>query len=118
MKKHTPQEHTINAEGKSVGRLASDIIGVLRGKHIPSFERHLDRGDIVIVKNVGKMELTGKKREQKIYYRNTGYPGGIRTQRAGALMEQNPAQVLRHAVYGMLPSNKLREQIMKRLIIE
>ena len=112
------RKHTIDATNKAPRRLASEIAVLLRGKNKTSFAPHLDNGDEVVVKNVGKMKFTGKKLNQKIYFRNTGYPGGIRTEKAGDLMKNNPAKVLLVAVRLMLPDVKFRSKMLKRLIIE
>lgn len=109
---------TIDATGQSLGRLASTVASMLMGKHLPTFERHIDHGARVIVKNIAQIKLTGKKVEQKVYYRNTGYPGGIRTTLAKDLIKNDPAQLLRMAVRKMLPNNTLRTNMLKRLIIE
>lgn len=112
------EEQTIDATDKSLGRLASDIAVLLMGKHRPSYEPHIDGGARVIVKNISFMKLTGKKAEQKIYYRNTGYPGGIRTTLSRDLLQNDPAKLLRMSVRKMLPDNKLRNNMLKRLIIQ
>lgn len=109
--------HTIDATGQSLGRLASEIATLLRGKHKPSFMPHIDGGDIVKVVNVGEMKLTGKKMVQKEYHRATGYPGNLKTTSMKKLFEENPEQLLRQSVRGMLPDNKLRPQQLKRLNI-
>lgn len=113
-----PEEHTIDATDQSVGRLASQIAVLLRGKNTPQFEPHMDCGGAVVVKNIQFMKFTGKKTEQKVYHRYTGYPSGIRTEQAKHLMEDNPAKVLRTAVRNMLPDVKFRTNMMKRLTIE
>ena len=107
--------HKIDAKDKAPGRLASDIAILLRGKNKPSFEPHIDMGDIVLVENVDKMKLTGKKIEQKKYYSHSGYPGGLKEKSMEDLMDDNPEEVLRRAVFGMLPKNKLRAKQIKRL---
>jgi large subunit ribosomal protein L13 len=109
------QKHKIDATDKSPGRIASKIAILLRGKNKPSFEPHKDMGDVVIVENVDKMKLTGKKREQKKYYSHSGYPGGLKETVLEDLMDKNPEEVLRRAVSGMLPKNKLRAKQIKRL---
>lgn len=108
----------VDATDKPLGRLASEIAVLLRGKHKPSYQPHIDGGDIVVVQNVGHLVLTGKKGDQKQYHRYTGYPGGIRTESMGDLHEENPAKLLKMSVRLMLPDNKLRKNMMKRLIIE
>jgi len=109
---------TIDAAGKVLGRLASQIAILLRGKHKPNFVPYLDMGDFVIVKNVAQIRLTGKKIEKKKYFRHTGYLGGLKETPLKKLFKENPAQVLKKAVFGMLPKNKLRAKIIKRLKIE
>ena len=109
------ETHKIDAENKSPGRLASEIAVLLRGKNKPTFEPHRDMGDIVLVDNVDKMKITGKKLDQKKYYSHSGYPGGLKEKGLDELMEDNPEEVLRRAVFGMLPKNKLRAKQIKRL---
>ena len=115
MKRET---HTIDATGKVLGRLASEIAVLLRGKHKPDFVPYKDMGDFVVVKNVGKLKITGKKMEQKKYFRHTGYLGGVKEVSLKTLFKANPSQVLKKAVLGMLPKNKLRVKMIKRLKIE
>ncbi len=107
--------HTIDATGKVFGRLASQIAVLLHGKHKPEFETHIDLGDIVIVKNAGGVVFTGKKLMQIQYHRYSGYPGGLKTEKAKGLIIKNPEKMLRQAVYNMLPKNRLRSQMIKRL---
>lgn len=107
--------YTIDASGKSLGRLASEIAIILMGKHKPSFVPYKDLGDIVIVKNVEKIKFTGKKLEQKKYYHHTGYPGSLKIKKLKELFEKNPKDVLIKAVSRMLPKNKLRKNMIKRL---
>lgn len=109
------QTHTIDARNKVLGRLATKIAVLLRGKHKPTFQPNQDMGDFVIVKNVGKVKITGKKMENKKYYHHTGYMGGLKTVPMKKIFERNPAEVLRRAVFGMLPTNKLRAEQIKRL---
>jgi len=111
------ETHTIDATGKILGRLATEITILLRGKHKPNFEPHQDRGDFVVVENAAKIKLTGKKLAQKKYFHHTGYLGGSKETPLKKLFEKNPAQVLRKAVYGMLPKNKLRARQIRRLKI-
>lgn len=106
---------TIDATDKSLGRLASEIVNLLRGKDKPDFLPSADRGDFVIVKNVEKLRLTGKKLKEKRYFRHSGYPGGLKEIKLETLFKENPQEVLRKAVWGMLPKNKLRKKIIKRL---
>ncbi|MBZ9571827.1 50S ribosomal protein L13 [Patescibacteria group bacterium] len=109
--------HTIDATGKILGRLSTEIAILLRGKHKRDFLPQKDMGDIVIVKNIEKIKLTGKKFEQKKYYRHSGYIGGLKEIPLKILFKKNPAKVLRKAVFGMLPKNKLRAKQIKRLKI-
>lgn len=110
--------HTIDAAGKVLGRLASEIIFLLRGKNKTTFLPHKDEGDLVLVKNASKLKFTGKKFEQKKYYHHTGYLGGIKETPLKKIFEKDPTEVLRKAVFGMLPKNKLRAKMIKRLKIE
>lgn len=112
------KKQIIDATDRPLGRLASEIAIILRGKNKPEFQPHLDLGDVVEIKNIDKMVLTGKKLEQKKYYRHSGYPGGIKEEKAGDLMEKNPGEVLKRAVRKMLPDNRLRKNMLKRLIIK
>lgn len=115
MKKTT---HTIDATDKAMGRLAVEIAILLRGKHKPDFYPYKDMGDSVLVKNVEKMKLTGKKLEKKMYHRHSGYLGGLKSVPMKKIFEKDPKQLLHMAVFGMLPKNKLRAKSIKRLIIE
>jgi len=112
------QTHTIDATDKVLGRLAAQIAVLLRGKHKPNFVPYKDMGDFVIVENVNKLKFTGKKIEQKKYYRHSGYWGGLKEIPLKKLFAERPAEVLRRAVYRMLPKNKLRVKMIKRLRIE
>lgn len=105
----------VDAKDYVLGRLASRVALVLRGKHKASFAPHLDNGDFVIVVNAEQIQLTGNKLTQKMYYRHTGYPGGIRGTSAGALLEKYPERVITSAVRGMLPKNRLGRQMLKKL---
>ena len=105
----------VDAEGKILGRLATEIANILRGKNKPTFTPHMDTGDFVVVINAGKISLTGKKLTDKVYYHHTGYPGGIRSITAEKLLEKKPEQLLIEAVKGMLPKNKLQSLFMKKL---
>jgi large subunit ribosomal protein L13 len=105
----------VDAEGKVLGRLASEIVNVLRGKHKPTYSPHMDMGDHVIVVNADKVRLTGRKAEQKVYYRHTGYPGGIRSTSVKRLLAEHPERVLQKAVRGMLPHNILGRQMFRKL---
>lgn len=109
--------YLIDAENKVLGRLASDIALRLRGKHHPRFVPYADTGDFVIVVNAEKVLLTGKKSEQKVYYRHSGYIGGLKTITAKKLKEKKPEELLRLAVKGMLPKNSLGRKLTKKLKI-
>ena len=110
--------HTIDADNKILGRLATQIAILLRGKHRPDFVPYKDMGDIVIIKNVKKIKLSKKKMEQKKYYRYSGYPGGLKETPLKVLFKKKPSEVLRKAVLGMLPKNKLRAKQIKHLKFE
>ncbi len=105
----------INADGKVLGRLATEVADLLRGKKKPTYVDFLDSGDFVVVINAAKIQVSGKKMEQKKYYSHTGYPGGIKEKNLKELMEQKPEDVIRKAVWGMLPKNKLSRAIRKKL---
>jgi large subunit ribosomal protein L13 len=105
----------VNAEGKTLGRLASEIAQVLRGKHKPIYTPHLDCGDFVIVVNAEKVWVTGRKLDQKMYYRHTGYPGGIKSISLRNQLQKHPERVLEAAVRGMLPKNRLGRKMFKKL---
>ncbi|HHV00402.1 MAG TPA: 50S ribosomal protein L13 [Bacteroidales bacterium] len=107
----------VDAEGQALGRLASVVALMLRGKHKTSFTPHVDCGDNVIVINAEKIALTGAKMTDKEYIRHTGYPGGQRIVRADALMKKNPARLIEYAVKGMLPKNRLGAAIFKNLYV-
>ncbi len=106
----------IDADGIVLGRLASQIALILRGKHKPSYTPHMDCGDNVVVVNAGKIHLTGKKLKDKIYYRHTGYPGGIKERRAGEILEgKHPERVVQKAIERMIPGGPLGRRQMKNL---
>ena len=107
--------HVLDADGVILGRLASDCARLLLGKHKPSFTPHIDDGDFVVVVNAAKVALTGRKLEQKTYYRHTGYPGGIRSTTAGELLAKHPERLVEKAVRGMLPKNRLGRQMYRKL---
>ena len=107
--------HIIDANDIVLGRLASQIAVLLRGKHKTSFAPHVDTGDFVVVINAGKVALTGSKREQKMDYRHSGYPGGMRATSYTELLESNPRRAVEKAVKGMLPHNKLGRQQLSKL---
>ena len=109
--------HLIDAEGKTLGRLASEIARLLRGKNRPQYTPHVDVGDFVVVVNAEKIAVTGKKAEQKIYRRYTGYPGGLRELSYEDMAERKPTEILRKAVYGMMPKTRLGRQQLRKLKI-
>lgn len=105
----------VDADGQTVGRLASEIARILRGKHKPLFTPHVDCGDFVVVINAEKITMAAKRAEQKEYSRYTGYPGGRRVRTFQQMMETRPERILEHAVLGMLPKNRLGRRIGKKL---
>jgi large subunit ribosomal protein L13 len=107
----------VDADGKNLGRLASEIAVVLRGKNKPQFTPHTDTGDFVVVVNAEKIAVTGNKMSSKMYYRHSGYPGGLKAESLGRLIERRPTEVLRKAVKGMLPKNRLAAQQLGKLKI-
>jgi large subunit ribosomal protein L13 len=109
------QWHVIDATDVVLGRLASQAARLLRGKHKPIYAAHVDTGDFVIIVNASKVALTGAKREQKIAYRHSGYPGGLKERTLNEMLERRPEEVIRHAVKGMLPRNRLARQQLTKL---
>jgi len=107
----------VDAEDQPLGRLSSNIARILRGKHKPEFTPHMDTGDNVIVINAEKVKLTGNKLEQKEYFRHTGYPGGERFTSAEEVLQKDPTFIIKNAVRGMLPKNRLGRKILKNLRI-
>lgn len=107
--------YLVDAEGKTLGRLATEIARILRGKHKPTFTPHVDGGDFVVVVNAEKVKLTGKKLDQKLYRYHTGHIGGLVEIPYKRLMAEKPQEAIIHAVSGMLPKNKLRSRMMTRL---
>jgi large subunit ribosomal protein L13 len=105
----------VDAEGKTLGRLATQIADALRGKRKPEYTPHVDTGDFVVVINAAKIVVTGNKRTDKIYYRHSGYPGGIRSRTLNEMLERRPEEVIRKAVKGMLPRNRLARQQINKL---
>jgi len=105
----------VDAENKVLGRLATEIAILLRGKRKPEFVNFLDSGDFVIVINAERIKLTGKKIEQKKYYSHSGYPGGIKEKTMKELMETKPEEIIKKAVWGMIPKNKLGREVYKKL---
>jgi large subunit ribosomal protein L13 len=109
--------HLIDLKGQTLGRVASDIAKLLMGKSKPYFVRNLDCGDYVVVINAKEVAATGKKEEQKNYYRYSGYPGGLRVRTLKEMRDEKPEEIIVHAVKGMLPQNKLRDRMLKRLFV-
>ena len=107
--------HVINASDKVLGRLATQVANLLMGKHKPIFCRNLDTGDFVVILNADKVRVTGNKAKQKLYYRHSGYPGGLKSISLEKMMQTNPARVIEHAVKGMLPHNRLGAKMVKKL---
>jgi large subunit ribosomal protein L13 len=105
----------VDASGLTLGRLATQIADALRGKRKPEYTPHCDVGDFVIVVNADKVAVTGKKREEKLYYRHSGYPGGLRSRTLGEMLERRPEEVLRRAVKGMLPRTRLGRAQLRKL---
>ncbi|MGB0293356.1 MAG: 50S ribosomal protein L13 [Flavobacteriaceae bacterium] len=105
----------VNAEGETLGRLASKVAKLLRGKHKPNFTPHVDCGDNVVVINAEKIVLKGKKATDKVYIRHTGYPGGQKTTTSQALFQQQPERIIENAVKGMLPKNRLGSELFRNL---
>lgn len=112
-----PEWWVVDARGKNLGRLASGIARILLGKHKPMYSPHLDTGDFVIVINAGQVAVTGRKLDQKVYYRHSGYPGSLRAMTLRQLLERHPTRVLRTAVRGMLPKNQLGRKMLRKLKI-
>ncbi len=118
----TPQDRErnwllVDAEGQTLGRLATQIADALRGKRKPEYTPHCDVGDFVIVVNAERIAVTGKKMEEKRYYRHSGYPGGLKTRTLAEMLERRPEEVIRKAVKGMLPRNRLARQQLNKLKI-
>ncbi len=107
--------YVIDAEGKHLGRLASEVAKILRGKHKPEFTPHLDMGDFVIIVNAEKIELTGKKLDQSFYTYHTGHPGGLRQISFRKMLETKPEKLILNSVKGMLPKNRLGRQMLTKL---
>ena len=109
--------YVIDAEGMTLGRLATKVATVLRGKHKPTYTPHIDCGDCVIVVNAGKVNLTGNKLNDKIYYNHSGYTGGLRERTAKEMIEKYPVEMIERAVKGMLPKGRLGRQMYKKLFV-
>ncbi len=112
------ETHTIDAADIVLGKLSARVATLLRGKDKPGFAKHVDAGDFVVVKNFKNIKITGKKLEQEKYYRYSGYMGGLKEKTMGRMMNEMPDEVLRRAVYRMLPTNKLRDRMIKRLTVK
>jgi large subunit ribosomal protein L13 len=107
--------YVVSANGEVLGRMAVRIAKLLRGKHKPIFTPHVDCGDHVIVTDADKVRLTGRKWQQKMYYAHSGYPSGLKVATAQRMMDKHPEKIIRHAVRGMLPHNRLGRQILRKL---
>lgn len=110
--------YILDATNQFLGRLAVRIVTLLSGKHKSDFVPYQDKGDFVVIKNIDKLKFSGKKLKQKVYYHHSGYPGGLKKEKLESLFQRRPVEVLRKAVLGMLPKNKLRAQRIKRLSIK
>lgn len=107
--------YVVDADGRTLGRLATQIANALRGKRKPEYTPHCDVGDFIVVVNAEKISVTGDKRETKLYRRHSGYPGGLRTRTLGEMLDRQPEEVIRRAVKGMLPRNRLARQQLAKL---
>jgi large subunit ribosomal protein L13 len=111
------QWFVVDAADKNLGRIATKVAHVLRGKHKPTFTPHIDCGDFVIVINAAKVNLTGDKLDKKIYYNHSGYPGGLRERTARVMRDKYPVEMLERAIDGMLPNGRLGRQMYKKLFV-
>lgn len=109
------ESHVIDANGKILGRLATEIATILMGKKKPEFVPYLDTGDFVVVTNAKEVKVTGKKMKDKVYTRHSGYPGGLKTETFDKMINRKPEFIIEHAVKGMLPHNRLGAQMIKKL---
>lgn len=107
--------YVIDADGATLGRLASEVAKILRGKNKPQYTPHVDTGDFVVIVNAEKVAVTGRKAEQKIYYRHTGYPGGLKSVSYEEMLERKPTEIIRKAVAGMMPKTRLGRRQFKKL---
>ena len=107
--------YVVDATDKTLGRLATQVAPILKGKHKPTYTPHVDTGDHVIIINAEKIQLTGNKLQDKMYYRHSGYPGGIKAKSAGELRRTQPERMLKLAIWGMLPHNRLGRQMIRKL---
>jgi len=105
----------VDAEGQTLGRLATQIAGFLRGKHLPTFSEHMDLGDFVVVVNASAIRVTGNKAQQRMYYRHSTYPGGLKAVALGDLLARQPERVIKNTVRGMLPHNTLGRKMLRKL---
>jgi large subunit ribosomal protein L13 len=105
----------VDADGQTLGRLATQIAGYLRGKHLPTFAEHMDVGDFVVVVNASRIRLTGNKARDRLYYRHSTYPGGLKSVALGDLLARHPERVIKHTVRGMLPHNALGRKMLRKL---
>lgn len=110
-----PRWYVVDAQGQVLGRLATQIATILRGKHKPTFTPNLMSGDFVIVVNASKIAVTGDRMDSKLYYRHSGYPGGLKVQTLRQMMERHPERAIEFAVKGMLPQNKTRDHLLRRM---
>ncbi len=113
--KAAPEWHVVDAEGKTLGRVSSEISTMLMGKHKPTYVPYLHSGDFVVVVNAEKVAVTGRKLEQKMYYRYSGYHGGLKEQNLATLLDKRPGEAITRAVKGMLPKSRLGKQMIRRL---
>ena len=109
--------HEVNAKNQALGRIATQIAKYLMGKHKPNYVPYLDAGDYVVVTNASEVKITGKKAEQKTYTYHSGYPGGLRQENFDSMIERHPEEVIRHAIWGMIPKTKQGRGMIKRLKI-
>ena len=107
----------VDAQGKTLGRLATQIATYLRGKHLPTFSEHMDLGDFVVVINASRIRLTGNKAQQRMYFRHSTYPGGLKSVALGEVLARHPERVIKHTVRGMLPQNALGRKMLRKLKI-
>lgn len=110
-----PEWFVIDAEGETLGKLAVQVASILRGKHKPTFTPHVDTGDFVVIINADKIQVSGKKNEQKLYRRHTGFPGGLKTRTFNEMLEKHPTRIIEKAVKGMIPHTRLGRQQIKKL---
>ena len=109
--------HVLDADGQTLGRFASEVAQLLRGKYRPTYTPHMDNGDFVVIVNAAKVRTTGNKAQQKMYYRHSGYPGGLKETPLARMLETHPERVLQQAVKGMLPHNRLSRRLLGHLKI-